>query len=128
LNTASNVTGNGGDPDLTVLINGPTFDKCIVEFDFVTTGDSVRFDYVFGSEEYLNYTCSYFNDVFGFFLSGPGIAGPFTGGAKNIAIVPGSVGCPVGVSTIYCPGGNNSPCCATAQYCYAATPGCGMFN
>jgi hypothetical protein len=57
-NFASGVTGNGGDPDLTTLIGGTTFDKCILEFDFVTTGDSVKFDYVFGSEEYLSYTCT----------------------------------------------------------------------
>ncbi len=125
-NFASGVTGNGGDPDLTTLIGGTTFDKCILEFDFVTTGDSVKFDYVFGSEEHLSYTCSTFNDVFGFFLSGPGIAGPFAGGAKNIALVPGSPTCPVGVSTIYCP--NTPGCCNTPNYCFGNTPGCGMFN
>lgn len=123
---ASTATGNGGDPDLTTLINGPTFDKCILEFDFVTTGDSVKFDYVFGSEEYEYYTCSSFNDVFGFFLSGPGIAGPFAGGAKNIALVPGSPTCPVAISTIFCP---NSPgCCMTPNFCFGQTPGCGAFN
>lgn len=125
-NFASGVTGNGGDPDLTTLIGGTTFDKCILEFDFVTTGDSVKFDYVFGSEEYLSYTCTTFNDVFGFFLSGPGIAGPYANGAKNIALVPGSPTCPVGVSTIYCP--NTPGCCNTPNFCFGNTPGCGMFN
>lgn len=123
---ASGVTGNGGDPDLTAVIGGTTFDKCILEFDFVTVGDSVKFDYVFGSEEYQSYTCTTFNDVFGFFLSGPGIAGPYTNGAKNIALVPGSTTCPVGVSTIYCP--NNPQCCSTPNYCFGNTPGCGAFN
>ncbi len=74
---SSGVTGNGGDPDLTAVIGGTTYDKCILEFDFVTVGDTVKFDYVFGSEEYQSYTCTTFNDVFGFFLSGPGIAGPY---------------------------------------------------
>ena len=125
-NFASGVTGNGGDPDLTAVIGGTTFDKCILEFDFTTVGDSVKFDYVFGSEEYLSFTCTTFNDVFGFFLSGPGIVGPYTGGAINIALVPGSTTCPVGVSTIYCP---NSPlCCNTPNYCFGNTPGCGAFN
>ncbi len=123
---ASGVTGNGGDPDLTAVIGGTTYDKCILEFDFVTIGDTVKFDYVFGSEEYQSYTCTTFNDVFGFFLSGPGIAGPYTNGAKNIALVPGSTTCPVGVSTIYCP--NLPACCATANYCFGNTPGCGAFN
>ncbi|RYY14623.1 MAG: beta-ketoacyl-[acyl-carrier-protein] synthase family protein [Chitinophagaceae bacterium] len=45
------------------------------EFDFVPDIDStsvLHFDYVFGSEEYPGYTCSSFNDVFGFLLTGPG--------------------------------------------------------
>ncbi len=125
-NFASSGTGNGGDPDLTAVIGGATFDKCILEFDFETVGDTVRFNYVFGSEEYLGYTCTTFNDVFGFFISGPGIAGPYTNGAKNIALVPGSTTCPVGVSTIYCP--SQPGCVNTAQWCFGNTPGCGMFN
>lgn len=119
-------TGNGGDPDLTTLIGGTTFDKCILEFDFTTLGDTVKFDYVFGSCEYPSYTCSNFNDVFGFFLSGPGIAGPYSNGAKNIALVPGSTTCPVAISTIYCP--NNPGCCNTTNYCFANTAGCTAFS
>lgn len=123
---SSGVTGNGADPDLTTLIGGSTFDKCILEFDFVTVGDTVKFDYVFGSEEYQSYTCSSFNDVFGFFLSGPGLVGPYTNSAINMALVPGSTTCPVAISTIYCP--NLPQCCATAQWCFGNTPGCGAFN
>ena len=125
-NFASSVTANGGDPDLSAVIGGTTFDKCILEFDFETVGDTVKFNYVFGSEEYLGYTCTTFNDVFGFFLSGPGITGPYTNNSKNIALVPGSTTCPVGVSTIYCP---SSPGCVnTPNYCFGNTPGCGAFN
>ncbi len=123
---ASGVTGNGGDPDLTQLVNGTTYDKCILEFDFTATGDSIKFDYVFGSEEYESFTCTGFNDVFGFFLSGPGIVGPYANNSVNLALVPGSNTCPVGVSTIFCP--NLPNCCATGQYCFNLTPGCGMFN
>lgn len=125
---ASGATNNGDDPDLTTLIGGATLDKCILEFDFVTQGDSIKFDYVFGSEEYQSFTCTPYNDVFGFFLSGPGITGPFTGNAKNIALVPGSQTCPVAISTIFCPGGPGSPCCATNTYCFNQTPGCAAFN
>ena len=68
----------------------------ILEFDFVATGNNLSFNYIFGSDEYLEWVNSQFNDVFAFFLSGPGITGPyaspvgFPGGAINIASVPGS--------------------------------------
>lgn len=123
----STSNGNGGDADLTALIGGGTFDKCILEFDFVPLGDTVKFDYVFGSSEYPSFTCSNFNDVFGFFISGPGFLGPYTNNAVNIALVPGSTTCPVGVSTIYCP--NQPGCCNTTNNnCFNLTPGCTMFN
>lgn len=87
-----------GDPLLTALAGISTNDACILEFDFVPSGDSVKFDYVFASEEYNgphgNYNCS-INDVFGFFISGPGFTGQ-----QNIAIVPGTTNVPVGVSTV----------------------------
>jgi hypothetical protein len=68
----------------------------ILEFDFVATGNNLSFNYIFGSDEYLEWVNSQFNDVFAFFLSGPGITGPyaspvgFPGGAINIAAIPGS--------------------------------------
>ena len=95
----STSTGNGSDPDLAILTAPQSSnDRCILEFDFVPTADSIKFQYVFGSTEYQVYTCS-FADVFGFFLSGPGITGPFSNNSKNIALVPGTT-CPVGVNTI----------------------------
>src|SRR5690606_4548843 len=36
---ASHDNGNPGDPDLTVLAGVPTNDACILEFDFVPSGD-----------------------------------------------------------------------------------------
>jgi hypothetical protein len=87
-----------GDPDLTTLAGIATHDACVLEFDFIPAGDTVKFDYVFASEEYNgphgNYNCS-INDVFGFFISGPG----FTG-SQNIALVPGTTNVAVGVSTV----------------------------
>ncbi len=72
-----------GDAQLTAISNSPTFDACILEFDFLPQGDTIKFDYVFSSEEYFGFSCSPFNDVFGFFISGPGITG-----SKNLAIIP----------------------------------------
>ena len=75
---------------------GDVNDGCILEFDFIATGDTVRFNYVFGSDEYLTFVNTTYNDVFAFFLSGPGITGPyaspagFPDGAVNIAEVPDS--------------------------------------
>jgi gliding motility-associated-like protein len=77
-----------GDVDLAVLTGLSIENASILEFDFVATGLILNFDYVFASEEYPEYTSSAFNDVFGFFLSGPGVTGTFSGGAANIAVIP----------------------------------------
>ncbi|PCJ80653.1 MAG: hypothetical protein COA49_07410 [Bacteroidetes bacterium] len=71
-------------------------DLCILEFDFEAGGDSISFNYVFGSDEYLTWVNTQYNDIFAFFLSGPGITGPYSSpsgfpdGAVNIAQVPNS--------------------------------------
>ncbi len=89
----------GSDGDLNTLCSNTTFNKAVLEFDFVPAGDTIRFNYVFCSEEYNEYTCSGFNDVFGFFISGPGFSGPFSLGAENIALIPGT-STPVAINTI----------------------------
>ena len=82
-------TGSGSDPDLEAIASGYSIhDATVVEFDFVPASDTIRFNYIFGSEEFPEYANSSFNDVFGFFLSGPGITGPYSDGAINIAILP----------------------------------------
>lgn len=92
---ASSNNSEPGDAQLTSLTNGAnTYDACRLEFDIVPKGDSIRFDYVFGSEEYINATCGNYNDAFAFFISGPGITGQ-----KNIALVPGTA-IPVAVNSI----------------------------
>jgi gliding motility-associated-like protein len=79
----------GTDQDLIDISSGFGInDWCIIEFDFIPTGDSISFNYVWGSEEYLEFVNSSFNDIFGFFLSGPGINGPFLNNAENIALIP----------------------------------------
>ncbi len=90
-----------GDPDLTTLAGQPTHDACVLEFDFVPSGDTVKFNYVFGSVEYQSYSCSQFNDAFAFFISGPDIPTPV-----NIALVPGT-NIPVTVNSTTDPTINN---------------------
>jgi len=89
-----------GDSDLDILEGSGvgTNDAVVLEFDFVPTGDTVKFQYVFASEEYPEYVNS-INDVFGFFLSGPGVSGAFSGGAANIALVPGT-NTPISINTV----------------------------
>lgn len=67
------------------------YNKSILEFDFIPISDMISVRYVFSSEEYERWACSEYNDVFGFLISGPGISGPFTNSAINIALVPGSM-------------------------------------
>jgi len=92
------------DPDLLMIANvgGTNFtvNNCaILEFDFVPMGDSINIRFVYMSQEYPGYTCSSFNDPFAFFLSGPGISGPYSNNAINIALIPNS-NTPIGVNTI----------------------------
>lgn len=116
----SDVLNTGSDPDLLAITTAGNSinDKSILEFDFVPNGDSLKFNYVFGSEEYPTFNCSSnYNDVFGFFLSGPGITGPYTNNAINIALVPGT-NLPVGIANIH---GSENTGCPPANQAYYVT-------
>ncbi len=89
-NASTNNSGVENDPDLELLSGASAHDGCIIEFDYKSTDDTVRFNYVFASEEYHDYVTGLVNDMFGFFLSGPGITGPYTYDAKFVALIPGS--------------------------------------
>ncbi len=102
-NNIGNLTFNqpstyNGDADLSTLVSGSIQDACRLEFDFIAESDFITVQYVFGSEEYNEYVCSQFNDVFGFFVNGPKPAGGNYNG-QNVALVP-STSLPVSVNTI----------------------------
>ncbi|MEK7255058.1 MAG: choice-of-anchor L domain-containing protein, partial [Bacteroidota bacterium] len=91
----SESAGNGGmggsDPDLLLLAGANVFDAVGIEFNFTPTIGTLTFNYAFASEEYCEFAppVSNYNDVFGFFISGPGIAGGFMFNGDNIAVLPG---------------------------------------
>ncbi len=82
-----------GDADLDAIVGINTKDAAVLEFDFVPLSDTVRFRYVFASEEYNEYNCSQFNDIFAFLLTGPGYNN------KNIALIP-NTNIPVAINTV----------------------------
>ncbi|MFT7898587.1 choice-of-anchor L domain-containing protein, partial [Tenacibaculum ascidiaceicola] len=65
--------GTYNDADLRELNVDANQDVVIFEFDFEALPNytGVLLEYQFGSEEYPDYVGSYFNDVFGFFVSDP---------------------------------------------------------
>ncbi len=90
VNTSSDITtvnGLPGDPDLDALTGQETFDATVLEFDFVSEGDSIFFNYLFGSDEYNEFVFV-FNDVFAFLFED-----------DNVAIIPGTTD-PVSIDTI----------------------------
>lgn len=89
-NTGSELAGLTPDPDLSLASTGAIYDRSGLEFDFIPLQPTVTFRYVFASEEYCEFVDAAFNDIFGFFISGPGLNGPFNDGAINIATVPGT--------------------------------------
>lgn len=107
--TSQNYTG-----DTLLTIQADSFDQttaipvsedaCAIEFEVISTSDTISLDYIFGSEEYTSYVCTGFNDAVGIFISGLNpLGGQYSN--QNFAIVPGT-SYPVSVNTIN--GGNSS--------------------
>ena len=107
-------TVGGSDPQLASLVPGYSVnDAAVIEFDFVPVSDTIKLKYVFASEEYPEWVGSSYNDVFGFFISGPNPSGGNYNN-HNLALVPGTT-LPVTVNNI-----NNGPLnsgpCTNCQY------------
>jgi gliding motility-associated-like protein len=81
------------DPTIPYLTNMNIFNGIVLEFDFIPNGNFFSFQYVFGSEEYPEWSPSSYNDAFGFVIGGPGISGPYPlpgypNGGVNLAVTP----------------------------------------
>lgn len=102
-----------GDADLNNVSGVTTFDACALEFDFVSSCDTIAIAYVFASDEYDEWVCSTVNDVFGFFVTGPGLNN------VNIARIPGT-NIPVAINSV-----NNG---AVGANGFIGAPGCDIGN
>ena len=101
------------------------YNATVLEFDFVPASDSLKFNFVFASNEYGTYQCGY-SDAFAFFLTDLE-----TGDVINLALVPDTTD-PISVTTIRdcqyytgtpvgdnCPDGFNGdgmPCSRNEEY------------
>jgi outer membrane protein OmpA-like peptidoglycan-associated protein len=96
LNNKYNQTYSFGDAerdaDLQKFVKPNLYDVSYIEFDFVPMGNSLQFNYQFGSEEYPEYVGSTYNDVFAFFVSDDSTK-------ANIALIPGKE-LPVSINTV----------------------------
>ncbi|MFO8087851.1 MAG: choice-of-anchor L domain-containing protein [Bacteroidales bacterium] len=97
-----------------LIPNFTTYDAVLIEFDFIPVSDTIKFRYIFGSEEYPEFVNSSYNDVFGFFITS-GI-NPNTGtfyNNENIALIPGTT-TPVTIDNVN--SGSNSQYYIDNQY------------
>lgn len=76
-NTSGNAGVNNGAAGTPLISN--SFNASILTINFTPEGNSVTFNYVFGSEEYNEFVGSQFNDAFRFLVNG-----------TNFALIPGT--------------------------------------
>ena len=86
------------DPQLTGLAAAATRDTVVLQLRLTPSQDDLRFAFVYASEEYPEYVCSQFNDVFGFFVK-PASAPDVPENWTNAAVIPGT-STPISVNTI----------------------------
>lgn len=117
---ATGYSGSGSDAELTAIATDQVYDAAVLEFDFVPVSNVLGFEYVFASDEYPEFVNSTFNDVFGFFVSGPNPAGGNYVN-YNIALVPGTTS-PVAINNVNNGTASTGPC-TNCQYYYDNTSG-----
>lgn len=93
-NTGSS-NNQSGDPLIRLIDSSENnFDAAWIEFEVISESDSLKFKYVFASEEYPENINKNFNDIFGLFISGPSISG-----YQNLAVLPNS-STPISIKTV----------------------------
>nr|WP_262914209.1 choice-of-anchor L domain-containing protein [Portibacter lacus] len=113
---------NDQDPDLEAIANEVVNDVALYTISFIPSSDTLRFNYVFASEEYPEFICDK-NDVFGFFVTGPNPDGG-NYDAKNIALIPELsdptgltfTDMPVSINTVHGQGSSNCPAAFEEYY------------
>src|SRR5690554_1520287 len=86
--TSVNASSTGTDPHLIAINPSAAFNTVAYSFDITLAPEvaGIRIVFQFGSEEYPDYVGSRFNDLFGFFVSGPGIGNGVA--MQNFALLP----------------------------------------
>ncbi|MFK7756331.1 MAG: choice-of-anchor L domain-containing protein [Flavobacteriales bacterium] len=99
--TGGSGTINDADLDALAINGSPTFNEAIIEIDFsvAQSVDGFSIPFQFASDEYNEYVCSNFNDVFAVFIRGVGIPN-----YQTISLVPGTSN-PVAINFV-----NNGSC------------------
>lgn len=84
------ISGFYSDSQMNSVASGAINACATLDFDFVSVSPFITVNYCFGSEEYPEYVCSSFNDVFAFFITG---LDPSTGQSRtwNMAKIPHTV-------------------------------------
>ncbi len=68
--TTTDTGGVDGDPQLNTLAGANTFDAAIFQASFIPDANFITLQFVFSSEEYLEYVSGGFNDAFGVWVNG----------------------------------------------------------
>ncbi|MBN96972.1 MAG: hypothetical protein CMC56_03545, partial [Flavobacteriaceae bacterium] len=110
-----------GDLDLANAIPGleysSSYNATYVQFDFVPKADTIEFNFIFASEEYGTFQCSY-TDAFAFLLTNNQ-----TGQTTNLAVVPGTAD-PISVLSVR-DNTYNTDCTSVNEEYFAAYYGTG---
>lgn len=69
-NTSTNTSGLDNDPQFNALAGQSTFDASILEVDFIPNSSQLSIRFIYGSEEYPEFSNSIYNDLVGVWVNG----------------------------------------------------------